>query len=155
MKKNLPPEGSVFLVPLRDKGYAVGILARASGEGHCFGYFFGPRINDPAEVQVDEVAPEDAILVGKFGDLDLLRGKWKVVTALKNWDRQRWTIPPLARVDEVGGKAWLSTYDDNFDCVEEREIQPSMVAEFPYDRMMGSGSVEIRLTKILQQRSGK
>ena len=38
-------EGSVFLVPLRNGGYARGVVARATGEGKgLFGYFFGPRL---------------------------------------------------------------------------------------------------------------
>ncbi len=148
--KKLPIEGTVFLVPLRAEGYAVGVLARANGEGQCFGYFFGRRVMGPDEVDVSKLAPEDAVLKGKFGDLELLRGKWPTVRLLLNLDRTRWRMLPLARVDEAAGRAWLSTYDDQFNCVEEKEITPDKAAEFPYDRMMGAGAVEIRLTKLLQ-----
>lgn len=37
-------KGAVFLIPLRDFGYAIGVLARSDGDGQCFGYFFGPRV---------------------------------------------------------------------------------------------------------------
>lgn len=60
--KKLPIEGTVFLVPLRAEGYAVGVLARANGEGQCFGYFFGRRVMGPDEVNVSKLAPEDAVL---------------------------------------------------------------------------------------------
>lgn len=144
-----PREGTVFLVPLRDSDYAIGVLARFSGEGHCFGYFFGPRVKNAGQVDIDRLSPEEAILKGKFGDLELLRGGWPIVGTIFGWNRNHWKIPPLSRVDEVSGKAWLSTYDDMFNCVEEIEINPSEAAGFPYDRMMGAGSVEIRLTKLL------
>jgi len=151
MNKNLPAEGTVFLVPLLNKGYAVGVLARTSGEGHCFGYFFGPKLMRVEEVDVTKLVPEVAVLKGKFGDLELLRGKWPTVRLLPNWNRNQWRILPLARVDEVSGRAWISIYDDLFNCVEEKEISLSEASECPYDRMMGAGSVEIRLTKLLQR----
>jgi hypothetical protein len=144
------PEGTVFLVPLRDKDYAVGVLARASGEGHCFGYFFGPRVMRAEEVDLNALSPEHAILEGKFGDLELLRGNWPIVGLLKSWDRNRWKILPLARIDEVSGRAWVSNYDDMFNCIEETEISKAEAAGFPYDRTMGAGAVEIRLTTLLQ-----
>lgn len=151
MRRTPPPEGTVFLVPLRDKGYAIGVLARTSGEGHCFGYFFGPRVMRAEEVDLNGLAPENSILEGKFGDLELLRGRWPIVGVPKSWDRNRWKILPLARIDEVSGRAWLSKYDDMFNCMEEKDITAAEAAGFPYDRMMGAGSVEIRLTKLLQQ----
>lgn len=141
--------GTVFLVPLRDRGYAVGVLARNSGEGHAFGYFFGPRIDSGADVDIDRLEPGDAILIGKFGDLELLRGNWPEVGSIRPWDPSRWPIPPLARIDESAGKAWLSTYDEDFNCTREEEIRVEDANYYPYDRLMGSGSVEIRLTKML------
>lgn len=150
MKDTPPPEGSIFLVPLRDGGFAVGVLARVSGEGHAFGYFFGPKVRSAEEINRGGLRAENALLVGKFGDLELLRGNWAVVGMLPDWDRSRWSMLPLARVDEISGKAWISKYDDMFNCIEEVEIDPSDAANFPYDRMMGAGSVEIRLTRLLQ-----
>jgi hypothetical protein len=137
------------MVPLRDSGYAVGVLSRASGDGHCFGYFFGPRVYSEAQIAIDALTPEGNVLAGKFGDLELLRGNWKTVGRIPDWDPKRWDIKPLARVDEEAGKAWLSIYDDNFNCVEEREVSVAEAKKYPYDRMMGAGAVEIRLTKIL------
>ena len=58
---------------------------------------------------------------------------------------------PLARVDESEHRAWLSTYDESFDCIEEVEIDVGEARNHPYDRMMGAGSVEIRLTKLMEE----
>lgn len=147
--KKLPPEGSVFLVPLRDYGFAIGVLARVSGEGHCFGYFFGPRIQSKDDIDFDSLTPRHSVLVGKFGDLELFRGNWKVIAQILSWKDNRWGLVPLARVDELSGRAWLSIYDDDFNCVQENEITTEEASKYPYDRMMGAGSVEIRLTQLL------
>ncbi|MGK3998680.1 immunity 26/phosphotriesterase HocA family protein [Sorangium sp. So ce1024] len=151
MKRRRPaPDGTVFLVPLRDGGHAIGVLARATGEGHAFGYFFGPRVSRGSDVDMAKLVPGNAILVGKFGDLEILRKNWPVVGALENWAPERWRMLPMARVDEATGRAWLATYDDSFACIEEREIDAEMATKHPYDRMMGAGAVEIRLTGLIR-----
>ena len=149
-RRNRFTEGTVFVVPLRDRGCAVGVLARMSGEGHAFGYFFGPRIDCRASVDTGRLQPDEAVLVGKFGDLELLRGNWTEAGSIEPWEPSMWPMLPLARIDEGAGKAWLSTYDENFKCTREEEISIEDAARYPYDRLMGSGSVEIRLTKLLR-----
>ncbi len=151
MDKKGPPPGSVFLVPLRSNGYCVGVLASSSGKGHAFGYFFGPKISKASDVDINALAAKDAIIVGKFGDLELIRGNWPTIGEIKPWDRSRWPMLPLARIDESTSRAWLSTYDDNFECIEERKIAAKEVDRYPYDRMMGTGSVEIRLTSLSEE----
>lgn len=148
--KRLPPSGSVFLVPLRSEGYCLGVLAKSSGKGQAFGYFFGPKINKASEVETNALVAEKAILVGMFGDLELIRGNWPVIGAITHWDRSQWPMVPLARVDEATNRAWLSTYGDDFQCIDEKEIAVSEADCYPYDRMMGAGSVEIRLTRLAE-----
>lgn len=143
-------EGAIFLIPLRDLGYAVGVLARTSGEGHALGYFFGPRVFDVSDVTANSLEASNAILISKFGDIELVRGDWPIIDFIDPWDPSKWPMMPLARIDECVGKAWLSTYDDKFYCVGENEISIEESRNYPYDRLMGPGSVEIRMTKLLE-----
>lgn len=149
--EKLPLSGSVFLVPLRSDGYCVGVLAKTSGKGQAFGYFFGPKVCETSEVDTKALVAEEAILVGMFGDLELIRGNWPVVGAITPWNPSQWPMLPLARVDEVAKRAWLSTYGEDFQCLDEKEIAVSEANNYPYDRMMGAGSVEIRLTRLVEE----
>ena len=149
MKRKLS-EGSVFMLPLRDNGFAVGVLARFSRTGICYGYFFGPRIDAEGEIDFSQLKPEKAILEGMFGDLELRRGGWKQVGEINNWDRVYWNLKPLSRIDEHAGRAWLSFYDDKLHCIKEHEITVEEAGKYPYDRMMGAGAVEIRLTNLIR-----
>lgn len=144
-------EGSVFLIPLRDNGYATGVLARADGEGQCFGYFFGPRVESKDDVDISSLAVENALLIGKFGDLEIIRGNWEAIGRVSNWERDRWKLMPLARIDRDAEKAWLCTYDDELNCIKEVAISTDKAERHPYDRLMGAGSVEIRLTKLISK----
>lgn len=142
-------KGSVFLVPLRSNGYSVGVLIGSNGKGVCYGYFFGPKLKSESDLEIEVLNPDQAILIGMFGDLELLKGKWKIVGKIDRFEGFGWDIKPLARVDEAAGRAWLSFYDEKFNCINEHEISMEESKKYPYDRMMGAGSVEIRLTKLL------
>ena len=139
------------MVPLRDHGYCAGVLANATGDGPAYGYFFGPRVATASEVNSDLLRAEDAVLVGKFGDLEICKGNWPVIGVVEPWEPKKWPMLPLARVDESVHRAWLSTYDENLECVEEVEIDADEARKHPYDRMMGAGAVEIRLTKLMDE----
>jgi len=68
-------EGSVFLVPLRDGGYARGVVARAGPKGKILmGYFFGPRLATRDDMPLSDLAPAQAILRMRFADLGLING---------------------------------------------------------------------------------
>ena len=151
----LPALGTAFLVPLRDGGFASGVLARADGRGSAFGYFFGPRVSGAGDVELHSLVPCNALLVGMFGDLEIIRRNWPLIGKLENWAPDRWPLPPLSRVDERAGRAWLSTYDDALRCVSEEEIDPAEASQYTSDGLMGAGAVEIRLTKLIKEMDGK
>jgi hypothetical protein len=75
-------EGDWFAVPLRDVGYAVGLIARANPGGVLLGYFFGPRRSEvPGLEDVAGLRPGDAVLVRMFGHLGIVRGEVAVAGA--------------------------------------------------------------------------
>src|ERR1019366_3622666 len=91
-RKTLPyKEGDSFAVPLKDGGYALGLAARVSRSGGILGYFFGPRHETvPREEDTQGLSSRDAIFVGRFGDLGLLRDEWPIVYKPTEWRRDAW-----------------------------------------------------------------
>lgn len=144
------PEGTWFAVPLRDGGFCRGLLARTTGKGRAFGYFFGPKMATIEELpDVSHLLPRDAILVGRFGDLGLLNGEWKVIKKDAQWDRANWPIPPFIAVDVVANTAMKTIFNDNFQVISYQPCDPSLADQFPKDGLMGYGFVEITLTRLL------
>ncbi len=142
--------GTVFLVPLRGGGFARGVIARFDGKGLVFGYFFGPKLDSLGEANTRGLDRRDAVLVGEFGDASLLNGDWPQVGRIENWNADDWPMPPLIRVDEFAGRAFLSHYDDRtFECIDEEEVSPTLVDQYPYDGTMGDHAAEIRLSVLL------
>ncbi|HEY5423726.1 MAG TPA: hypothetical protein VIK05_09665 [Ilumatobacteraceae bacterium] len=57
----------------------------------CWGYFFGPkRTAIPTLSEVAQLCAEGAILIERFGHLDLEPGSWTVIGQLDSWDRTAW-----------------------------------------------------------------
>lgn len=148
-------KGTVFGIPLRDEGWARGVVARMDGKGTCLGYFFGPRLPDVATAgsQTGRLAPNQAVLVGMFGDLGLLKGEWPHIGSIEPWRDKMWPVPQFRHYDDVGRQCYVRHYDpQTLAFVRETKVAASECEHYPKDGLMGYGAVEIRLTRLLLQR---
>jgi hypothetical protein len=152
LKKRLKiPEGSVFLVPLTDGDYGFGVLIRTSGDGSCYGAFFGPSVKNSNEVDFSCLVEEGAILRCRFGDYGLHNQLWPVIGSIPDWGSNRWGLPQFARHHDNPELRYVTTYDDRLDAIEEVLVPVKDALNLFEDTQFGSGSVEIRLTKLLRQ----
>jgi hypothetical protein len=146
-------ESSVFLVPLRNGGYARGVVARSNVEGRILlGYFFGPRLASTNEVALEDLEPSSTIHRVRCGDLGLVKGEWQIVGTVSNWDRSKWPMPEFIRRDDLSKKAWLVRYSDNNPNRIETEFPVEFDSDMPRDSVSGYGAVEITLTRLLSER---
>jgi hypothetical protein len=143
-------EGTLFAVPLRNGGFARGVVARAAPEGAVlYGYFFGPKLSSLDDVEPERLRPEFAIAQMVFGDLGLINGEWKIIGSLPGWRRSDWCMPDFIRRDPVGGRAWRVRRSDNDPSKVESEELVAFDANLPPNISSGYGAVEIKLTKLL------
>lgn len=145
-------EGDWFAVPLRVEGFAVGVVARANPKAALLGYFFGPRRSEvPRLSDVANLEPGDAVLVGKFGHLGLVQGKWPLLGQLDDWDRAAWSMPVFVRYEELTGRSFKVFYDDDDPnkLIREEQVAPGSAEQGPKDGLMGAGFVEKALTELL------
>lgn len=144
-------EGGWFAVPIGNQ-FAIGRIVRASSRGRVlFGYFFGPALSTaPTEDEMNKLGTSRPVMRSKFGDLELISGKWKIVKNTKNWERSKWPMPKFGRTDS-DGNCWEARYDENDpnSLIEERPSTPEQIATLPKDSLMGAGFVEKRLTRLL------
>jgi len=144
-------EGSVFEVPLRRGGTARGIVARASPRGRILlGYFFGPRLSVSDAIVTHDLDPHRAILHGRFGDLGLINGSWKIHGRLPNGDRSEWPMPDFVIMDPLGRRKPLRVQYSNTDPSRvERRFPVDDEIGLELDSLYGFGAVEIALDKLL------
>lgn len=145
-------EGDWFAVPLLDGGFAVGLIARANPRGALLGYFFGPpHAEVPKLEDIVGLKPADAVLVGTFGHLGIVHGKWTVLGRLDGWDRRDWPTPVFVRYEELTGRSFRVYYDDDDPnrVLREEQVAPGEAEQGPKDGLMGAGFAEGALTRLL------
>lgn len=150
MVKKLPYGlGTRFWIPLRNGGFARGLVVRMNGEGVIFAYFFAPKSSSTEDWDgVGSIELAKAVLCGRVGDLGLLNGEWKIESELANWKAEDWPIPQLSRRDSEG-QILICTYNDRLQFQSERVGSAAELERLPRDVLMGYGSAEIKLTKLL------
>lgn len=149
-------EGTVFLVPLRNGGYARGVVARMSAKGKVlFGYFFGPRHSSREVTPLDDLDPVSAVRRMMFGDLGLINGEWPICGTVPSWNRSLWPMPDFMRKDEVSERAWLVRRSDNDPSIIDEEYPTDYDSTLAPDSLYGYGAVELVLTKLLGQQQGQ
>ncbi len=99
-----------------------------------------------------DLKPDDAILVGQFGDIGLKNGEWKLVGSIEHWSQDEWPMPAFSSPADDDSMVTITDYDD--DTLNTKSVrtvpQSEETAKLPVDRVMGYGSVEIRLTRLLE-----
>ena len=146
-------EGTWFGVPLRQGGFAVGLVARATAKGKVIlCYFFGSRHTTvPALPEVERLKPSDAIRIIRVGDLGLIRGEWPIIGQANSWERSHWPMPPFARLDPLSRKAWRVYHSDSDPNLIDREEPEQYESTLEDDGLFGAGAAELVLTKLLMQ----
>jgi hypothetical protein len=145
-------EGTWFAVPLRDSGFAIGLVARATRRGGVIlCYFFGPnRTSVPSLADVEPLRRDDALCAWSIGNLHFIEGKWPIIGESTSWSREEWPMPQFIRREDFSGRAWRVYYSDQDPNKVIREEAESYDCEtLETDSLRGAGAVEIALSKIL------
>ncbi len=152
-------EGSCFAVPLRDGGFARGVITCWNGDNILAGYFFGPRIASLEDLEVDEsMVPGLEMLIARFGNIGLKNKSWPMIGQVPHWNRNDWKLPRFLKIDNSSNECRLRTYDNTtLEFISEEvfslhEINPE---NFHRSGLLGHGAVEIILTKQLSKPSAK
>ena len=151
-------EGQWFAVPLRDGGYALGIIVRGSYKTKGgLGYFFGPKYPEvPIGIETFAKNKENTLLIRQFGDLGIITGEWPLIQDGKPFTYEDWPVPLFHRVPPFSeGKAVIVEYRQDYSG-DEHPIRETVtpltdeILKLPKDVLSGSGAVEIVLTKLLK-----
>jgi hypothetical protein len=147
-------EGTWFAIPLRNGGFAVGLVARATSEGpHLLAYMFGPKRDAvPTIDDVVDLEPSSAVKVARTGDLKLINGTWPIIGHLPTFRRSAWPFPKFVRTEELARRAWVVEYgDDDPGCPISEVPTPFGTSALDRDMSFGAGAVELVLTKLLER----
>ncbi len=145
-------EGTWFAVPLREGGFAVGLVVRATSKGpHILVYLFGPkRESVPSLAEVASLRAPSAIKVARTGDLHRLDGRWPLLGQSHDFRRSDWPFPRFVWSDEIVRRAWAVQYaEDDPGLAIAKEPVEFGTSVLDRDSSLGAGAVELVLTKLL------
>lgn len=145
-------KGDAYAVPLDGSSWAVVLVAAANGKGTAFGYFFGPRLSEIPTSPELGLKPEEASLIGMFGDLGVCKGEWKDLGPIRDFDENKWRVLPCLYEDKTAGKISIRRYDPVSLAFigEERALTGDPRVEgLPPDGMMGYLSAQRKLAMRL------
>jgi hypothetical protein len=147
-------EGDCFLVPLKNGGYARGVVARLNGKGKVCSFFFLPRYEHITDAIIDDyLTPANSLYVSFHSDSGfIVDNRWKVFGKISPWVRDDWHLPVFGftntLLDERGE---LRYYDDKtLEKINEETVSVEKVANLPEDGAAGSGYIEGRLAIIIK-----
>lgn len=144
--------GTWFAVPLDGGHWAAGLAAHIDPAGRAIiGYFFGPFDTIPSMSQLARFRPNEAVLVGKFGDLHIIRGTWPIIGNQEPWEVGEWPLPVFANRDPITNRLRRVVYapDDLLRPVVFEEVADRELHGAPEDGAMGARYVELRLARLL------
>lgn len=155
-KKTLPyKEGDWIAVPVLEKGYALGRIARSSRSGAIVGYFFAPlRKTLPTEDDTKGLTSQDAVVIYKFGDLGLIKDGWPIISGSNDWHREDWPLPSFGHIDIVDpSKAYRREYDEkNLNRgITETPISPEEARKLPKDGYWGHIGLQGKLARVIPE----
>lgn len=145
-------EGTWFAVPLRNGGFATGIVTRKSPKGGIIvAHYFGPRMDAPSTMEeVGSFSATHALITLRSGDISIKNGLWPIIGHAPNFSRQEWPTPLFIRKQDIGGKAYAMAYDDQDVSVLLDEEPIAYDANLPPGGLHGDGAVELILTSALK-----
>ena len=145
-------EGDWFAIPLRGAGWGVGRAARLNqGASTVVAYLFGPaRETIPTLDDVEDLRPENAVMVRSVGGSGLRRGVWPVL-GQREWSREDWPVPTFGHRDDLVEKYFERIYaEGGLDLPPtQRSISKERWEQLPPDGLHGYGVIEIHLAQAL------
>lgn len=150
-KKIKVKEGDVFVVPLRQGGYGIGLIAREH-KTITLGYFFDKIYSTVPEVlDTTDIDKWKVTLIGKFSTMGIENGEWPLIKTIINYDRNEWPIPILKMQHPITEQYFAVIYDDTL-INEERQLITEEEAEKLFSHgLYGYGALEKKLSAILAE----
>lgn len=141
MKKN-NLIGKLFVVPLEDGGFSVGLVARQD-KNILLGYFFNTYFpKQPSEIENSIVDKNNICLICLFGIMGLKNKEWTIIGELPNWDKNEWTVPLFKQKDPLLDVYYAINYDDDLSEVSRMKISKEDAKTLFKSGIHGSGVVE-------------
>lgn len=155
MKKIKVFEGHLFIVPLNDKEFCIGLVTRYYRR-RMLAYFFKPKwYKIPTLEEVEPIKEENTILIAKAGAEPIIDGEWPIIGKLSNWDKEKWSVPTLYTLSVGTPNAYLVYTNDKDPFLIDRTVECLRKDAYKYfpDTYYGLGTIPSDLIRLFNGES--
>jgi len=143
--------GKLFVVPLEDGGFSVGLVARQN-KNILLGYFFDTYFpKQPSEIGGFIVDKNNIFLICLVGITGLKNNEWTIIGDLPDWDKNEWTVPIFKQKDPLLDIYYAIIYDDDLNETSRKKISKEEAETLYKSGIHGSGVVESILSDKLKK----
>lgn len=145
-------EGSIFLVPLIDKGYALGLVARHYKHSTLL-YFFKEKYNTKIkEIPTEAIRKDNILWVKLAGDGAFLKNAWPILGALTIWDKSEWPVPVFKTLDILRGFPVAVFLDEQLEEISRKRITEKEANQIQWKNgIAGTRYIEEELSELLNE----
>jgi hypothetical protein len=142
--------GKVFVVPLKNGGFSIGLVARQD-KNILLGYFFNTYFFEkPITVKDLIINKSNICLICLFSILGLKNNEWTVIGSLPDWNKDEWAVPMFKQKDPLLDIYYAINYDDSLNEISKIKMSKEDANKLYNGGIYGYGIVESILTKIIK-----
>lgn len=143
-------EGSIFLVPLLNGGYTLGLVARHYKHGTLF-YFFKEKYATKIEkIPIEAIRKDNILWVKQGGDGAFIKHTWPILGVLPKWDKDEWPIPVFKTKDILKGFPIAVFLDERLEEIDRKRITEKEAKQIKWKNgIAGTGYIEEELSELL------
>jgi hypothetical protein len=141
--------GKLFMVPLENKGYALGLAVRQDSS-IILGYFSKKYyLTIPQSIEECKIDKKNICLIAIFGILGIKNKEWTIIGNLPEFDINDWGIPEFAQKDDLLDCHFKIIYDDNLEEIKRVKINETEAKKLFSAGVFGYGLIEAILSEKL------
>ncbi len=141
-------EGDIFILPLKNGKYAIGLVA-ISAKNCILAYYFNVMLDNESDFDIEIIQKERTILIQTVSILGFLEESWKVIGKLDSFIDSIWSLPNFKQYSELLKVYYSISYNLKLEEVGRHKIDEKEASKlYPYG-MAGYVYAENVLLKLL------
>lgn len=93
-------EGDIFILPLKNGKYAIGLVA-ISAKNCILAYYFNVMLDNESDFDIEIIQKERTILIQTVSTLGFSEESWKVIGKLDSYTDSIWSLPNFKQYSDL------------------------------------------------------
>lgn len=141
-------EGDIFILPLKNGKYAIGLVA-ISAKNCILAYYFNLMLDKESDFDMEIIQKERTILIQMVSTLGFSEESWKIIGKLDSFTDSVWTLPNFQQYSELSKCYYSTIHDSKLEEVSRHKIDEKEASKLYPSGMAGYVYAENVLLKLL------